>query len=558
MSWKTISRNRAWAPAAAALLLAGAPAWAQDIEVESLGPVDPFSVGVMTPSQGGLPDDLWQGSTAELAAEAMSRVPADSDSPAVNRLIAKALLSGGEPPEGADGDALAAQRMQALLAAGFAEDAARLASRTPDVAARPGLAEAQANAFLVSGDLDGACATADSLREGREGAFWLRLRAVCLAVAGQTTRADLTAELAREEGDNPQFERAYALAVLGEALEEEVETADPLVFASAIRAGARITLADAASRAMMAPPAEDEPHLAVLRAARAAKAGLITPAAVAAVYESVPRPALEPGVSRLDAALDSPDGAREALLYQLALDATEAPDQRAQALAASLESVDDAAGFLLAARLLTPGLRDLPTDAGRDDALLFAQAAAAAGDPSLARRWLRTATERPAPPAPNPGSDAGAPVPLGVAPPWTPPEPEDVASVEALIALSAEGPEAAQSRLESEGEARVRFIDAAVLAALGKTGDPAMRLALLRGEGGDGERADADVLLAMDSAAADGATAETALLAAAAMGPGPVALAPADLVRVVRALATVGLEQDAREAGLEAMLAARL
>jgi hypothetical protein len=329
------------------------------------------------------------------------------------------------------------------------------------------------------------------------------------------------------------------------------------VFAAAVRAGADLTVADAASRAMI-PPAGD-PNLAALRAARAAEAGLRPDEAVAAAYAAVPAPTeIAPGASRLDTALDSPEGAREALLYQLAIDPAEAPDQRAQAIAASLESIRSAPGFMLASRLLLPALNDLPADAGRDDALLFASAAAAAGDADLGRRWLDAGTARPAATPATIDPATGAPTPLGVAQPWTPPDPADVAAVEALLALYAESPEAVVNRLGGVGDAELRFVDAVVLDALGKSAEPDLRLALLRGEGSDGERADSNLLLAMESAAAAEAMAETALLAAAALGEGPSTLVPGDMARVLRALVETGLDADAREAGLEAMLAARL
>src|SRR5690606_25717831 len=135
------------------------------------------------------------------------------------------------------------------------------------------LAEAQATGALMAGDLNGACRMAETLRAGREGVFWLRLRAVCLAASGQASRADPTAQLARSEGSSPQFERDYSLALLeaGSAGDELVETADPLVFAAAVRAGANIRLSRAAPRAMLAPPREDEGALAVLRARQAAE-----------------------------------------------------------------------------------------------------------------------------------------------------------------------------------------------------------------------------------------------------------------------------------------------
>ncbi len=562
MSWKTLSQNRL-APSRlipsrlalpAALMLVG-PAAAQDIQVESLGPVDPFSIGVLAQSQGGLPESLWNGTTGALAREAIARAPANSGSPAVNTLIAKALLSGGEPPEGGDGAVLAMQRMEALIAAGFAAEAATLSSRTPDISERGDLAEAQARGHLLSGDLPAACRTAEILREGRDAEFWLRLRAVCLASEGETARADLTAQLARQAGRNEQFERAYALALLGEAPDENVETADPLVFATAVQVGAIIAPPANAPRAMLVTPLPGAaPEDAALYQTDAARIGLATPQEAAAAYEAVESPDVDDELGWLDAALDAGPGVREAWLYQLALEPAAAPEVRAQAIAASLESADGPAAFILAARTLAPALRLLPPDAGRNDALLFAVASAGAGDAPLARRWRDLATQPPTVPV---AQDSGAPVPLGVRPPWESPEPADLAAADALIALWGESPEAGASRLDDEGDPRIRFIDAIVLDALGKSAEPELRLRLLRGEGGEGERADANVLLAMEVAAESGALAETALLAAAAMGQGPATIAPADLSRVVRALDEAGLGEDARNAGLEAMIAAR-
>ncbi len=554
--------RRAAGAAAGALALWSSGALAQDIQIETLGPVDPFSIGLLTPSEGALPSSLWRGSTPALAAEAMAQAPRDSESPAVNRLLSRTLLSGGEPPAEADSDsngaALAARRLRVLIEAGFAADAARLAARTPDVQSHADLAESQATGQLLAADLDGACRTAELLREGRDGQFWLHLRAVCLAAAGDA-RADLTAQLAREEGRSEQFERAWSLILAGDAPDERVQTADPLVYAAAVRAGAIIAPAAGAPRAMrLAPLPGAAPETLAFDAGRAARIGLAAPAAAAAAYEAVLAPESDSPIDRLDLALDAEPGLREALLYQIAVDRTETGALRAQAIAASLETAEGVSGRLLAARLLTPALRTLPAEDGRDDALLFAMAAAIAGEASLARRWRDLAVQRPPAPSPAASADAGAPVPLGLAvAPWSPPSAEELAEIDALIALFAESPSAAASRLQDEGDERVRFIDAVVLDALGKSGEPDLRLRFLRGEGVSGARADVNILMAMESAAHAAAMAETALLAAAAMGPGPGELAAADLARIVRALNQAGLVEAAQEAGLEAMLAVR-
>ncbi|MBL4544392.1 MAG: hypothetical protein JKP95_00020 [Oceanicaulis sp.] len=41
--------------------------------------------------------------------------------------------------------------------------------------------------------------------EGRDAAYWLRLRASCLALDGAIPAAELTAELARAQAQNARF-----------------------------------------------------------------------------------------------------------------------------------------------------------------------------------------------------------------------------------------------------------------------------------------------------------------------------------------------------------------
>lgn len=573
MNLKTRFRNSAATAAALALggmALAGQAA-AQAIQVETLEAVDPISVGVLGQREGGLPDAMWRGTTADLAEAAMALAPAESESPAVNNLLRHILLSGGAAPEGGRGDELAAARLDALIRAGMAAQAATLAARTPGVGDRPALSEGQARAALMSGQLDAACRAADDLRQGRDAVFWLRLRATCLAADGETARADLTAQLARQDGRNEQFERAYSLAILGEAPDEEVQTADPLVFAAAVRAGALITLPATAPRSMQITPLPgSEAEVRAMDITRAALMGLADPRAVVAAYETVEPPLSEDapavpgalGIEALDAALEAEGALRLAYLYQLSVDPASPDEIRAQALAAALDSADSPAAFMLAARVMAQPLRTLDPEAGRDDALLFARAGAAAAEPSIATRWRDVATTRPAPPAPEIDPTTGAPVPLGLRPRWDPPEEADLEDLDALIALYEDAPGAAALRLDQaaagvEEMDLVHFVDAVVLDALGKEGGSTLRLAILQGAGREGERVDPDILLAMEGAAHANAMAETGLLAAAALAPGPAVLAPADLARVLRAMVAAGLEADAREAGLEAMLAAR-
>ncbi len=210
-------------PALAAVLLAGAPAaLAQEgasrgpgIEVRELGMVDPFQVG----TSQALSDQAWVSGDAATTRALLNALPAaDSQgwqSGLASRLAARALLSAGPPPRGADNPfALAAIRADRALAAAGAREAFALLERTPRLSQSAALSRIHAEAAFALGETTAACRTADQLLQGRDQAYWLRARAVCSALGGNTAAAELTAELARSVEDAPAFDAlldAYTL-----------------------------------------------------------------------------------------------------------------------------------------------------------------------------------------------------------------------------------------------------------------------------------------------------------------------------------------------------------
>ena len=222
-SWKTISR------ASLALALWGSAAFAQDgIEVERLDALDPLEVSL---PQAGLDNRLWSGTGRDQAAAVLARLPGPVDGQYTSEVLSAAarsvLISGGQPPAGGRGDAdLARLRVERLLAAGNAGDAFDLLERTPGINRIPALARWHADLGFAVGESERACRTADALIEGRDTAYWLRVRAYCLALANQSAAAELTAELARTQSEDDGFDARLFALTLGTPLPGDAGAAE--------------------------------------------------------------------------------------------------------------------------------------------------------------------------------------------------------------------------------------------------------------------------------------------------------------------------------------------
>lgn len=189
-------------PLLAACLIATA-AYSQGVEVAPLTAPDVFSGGARDTGLGG---DLWKGSSAELARRVMPAVGARPLSPAARALALRLLSTGANAPDGAGEDrALAAARARALLALGEPASASLSVERIPNLAADPALAEVAAETALITGDDDRACRIEQGVTVGRGEAYWLRLRAYCQAISGQTDAAQLTLTLAQEKARDVEF-----------------------------------------------------------------------------------------------------------------------------------------------------------------------------------------------------------------------------------------------------------------------------------------------------------------------------------------------------------------
>jgi len=185
----------------------------QGVQVTTLAAPDAFT----TPGRAtGLPPSLWAGASLKTVRAVLPLLAARPLTPAGAQLARRVLATGAQGPEGASEDpALAAGRANALLMQGDARAAATVLAHAPGADRNPDLARAVAEAALLAGDDAGACRAAQALTEGRDEAYWLRLRAYCQMLAGQADQAQLTFDLAQAQAKDPVFARLMGAKLAG-------------------------------------------------------------------------------------------------------------------------------------------------------------------------------------------------------------------------------------------------------------------------------------------------------------------------------------------------------
>lgn len=515
-----------------ALLVSMGAASAQDIEVRQLGSLDPLEVGVAT---NGLGDSLWGGSTVQTALNALEGLPgSDSNgyrSPARANLVALALLSGGTPPQGGRGNnALASLRADRLLAASGAEAVFSLLERTPGLDRAPDLALLHAETAFALAAGESACRTTNGLVIGRDQPYWLRARAFCHALAGEDAAAELSADLARAEDSDPNFDGLLYAITIGSWTVDEASADTGLDWALAA-----------------VSPAEGRPVIDLSDAPE----WLVEVAEAAA---PLPELTAEPSLALEGLSMqEGSDRTRtlEQLIYQ-DYDRLVA----AQALGLAFIEADRNDDFMRAARRYGRQVATLPvTFETMDHAGRFALAALAVGDIATASRW-RDALEN-GPPARTPVYDPTKPDDFISGGPeraeWNPPSPSYMVALDLAFRIAqnqvrrSSTDALVQARLEA-GAAGLG--DVAGLAGLGISVPADFRLALFDAE----PETVSPVLSAMDAAAMAGARAETALLAAQILDEGPAGATPIEMMRITAALDRVGLRDIALSIVLERII----
>lgn len=188
-------------------------AHAQEVETSALAAPGLFSIEARATD---LPQDLWNGASVDTIRTVLPLLASRPLSPAARSLALRVLASGASTPPGLGRDLdLMGTRISALLAQGDLAGARTLIDKTPGIEQSQFLSRAAAETALLSGSDSGACAVGQALTTGREDIYWLRLRAYCQALAGQTDAAQLTLDLAQGQQKDAVFGRLMSAKLAG-------------------------------------------------------------------------------------------------------------------------------------------------------------------------------------------------------------------------------------------------------------------------------------------------------------------------------------------------------
>ncbi|MEZ5999834.1 hypothetical protein [Hyphomonas sp.] len=395
--------RRALAGAALATLLS-CPASAQ-IEDSWLEQVDPWGISYLGEDEPALPTRMWRGARGEDLLALMQEARTKGLSPAEQILMRRLVLSGGRAPEGEEGNALLAERARIAFELG---EAAAAAGQFAELKAPPPGVDAAAMAAdlnLVLGNEATACEALNT--PNPESEYWPRLRAVCAALAGNTSGAELAMEMAQAQGIEDNWLASAIFAMSGVAPTPPKAKFDSGIgFVMSNRAFLEVTpdavpadradIAAAMARRKLTPP-----DVRVKAAQIAAEAGLIDREAFRIAYNSaLAADGFNPRTLLSEAMFAAADG-------------TSTDADTTEAIATALiEAEENPAHFAATASLLRAGMAKLPLGPDTEDtAFLFARANIAAGEFDEAIRWVTPPEPEPEPAAPEPTLEEIGPAP---------------------------------------------------------------------------------------------------------------------------------------------------
>jgi len=515
------------------------------VTVGQLGTIDGPIVGLLDDSNGGLGQDMWLAANREKLEGELNRIPAVTTDRFVRGLARRLLLTASEAPAGTAHHALITLRMEKLLDAGFIDEAGVLASNA-DVPNDPEFARVSAEAFLYAGRPE-VCGDRTGTRLKNAEPFWLELRAVCYAAAGDFAAADLTLSVFEAQGASDS-----AFPVLLDDLERKQGVA-PLTFAhpTAVdvwllrRLGLPVTLAIAAS---LGTPADliasrdlrNAPVERLKAAEQIVRTGALTKGDLARLADAQPFSVDE----RRSLGNGLPFLARQSLIRQLALLATR-PSDRLALIANADPDIGGDGLYQVFAEMEAPVIAATsPLAADPKQAWGVARALILGGNATAADSWL--------PPPDNPmTAQAALAIDLDA-----PSADEDARAQAALAWFAAHSSEASGGW--SAATALTTNIWhvlglAAPIVSSGNPSGPTVPPPLIRF---DGIELPEKTIQAIDASAADPQRrGEAVLLLIDAIGPrGPARFAPDADVYLVSKLEQLKLDDAARQLAVEVLL----
>jgi hypothetical protein len=177
------------------------------VEVGTLGAPDASRVGILSAASGGLPADMWTGTSRATAVSLLRELKSATRSRAMQTLERRALLSEADAPKGGgSATSLLALRLARLLDMGDLESVLRLGTRVLVTADYEEEQRMRAEALLYDGKEDDACNLGRSMRMLGRDIYWSELGAYCEQRADNSASAQLSVQLIQQRGvDAPSF-----------------------------------------------------------------------------------------------------------------------------------------------------------------------------------------------------------------------------------------------------------------------------------------------------------------------------------------------------------------
>jgi hypothetical protein len=514
-----------------------------------LAPIDPSWAGALPKGEPSLPADMWQG-TARATVRGMLPLLGATDSPELNALARRLLLSGAVPPAGGDpngGPSLLVLRAERLAALGAVAGARNVLDVMP--ADRGGAAADRLRIELAfaGNDIADACRRVAAglldYRPDQRNIWWDQANIACQLLSGARDKAALALDVLRDSGavPDPVFGALVATASGQAATLESGAALSPLrvtlwAVGKQPLPEAAIANADAATLAAFAGNADEPPTNRLAAAERAAALGAWPLGRLAALCIAAADTNPDHAKILSDATAGDTAQGRAALFALAQHEGDAAP--RAQALSQWLDAARRHGFYFAAARLAAPIVLALgPGDAVKGAAPQFIRALIAADLAKAMEPFL-------------PFADPASTAPLAaIVHAVEGARPDDRAMDEALAALSLQASEATPRRiglflmLASEFRSAVLASDlAAQMAPAHPAAMPSATLWLAAQQAQEAHRLGETVLTSLILAEQDdGLTTEPILLQSALAG-----------------LKSAGLEDDARTLALEAVVAGGL
>ncbi len=357
---------------------------------------DAFSTGLLDGGRDALPTDLWRGADAGVVEFLLDKAPARPVTPSLGEAIRRTLLSSGAGPEDAP-KSLGGAKLMALARAGFIEQARTVASLSSAPGGDPQVGQALAVGDLLEGDVGAACARNAALSEGRDADFWVKLRILCYAIAGERDAADLTFGLVREGGALSEADEPFLAALATGAAPKTPPAPENALHLAALRqlelplTPSLLAEADGGVLKAVAMDASAGPETRVAAGVRASAMGVFTGRELAALYRSLPLDVAQVGRASAYAIERPNDPLTDAILFQ-AIDQMTAPEflrDKASRITEALRAADSfprayAAALVYADQIAAlDGALIAPSESAQ-----FAKARMIVGDGNGAARWL--------------------------------------------------------------------------------------------------------------------------------------------------------------------------